>query len=224
MREAVILAAGNAWRLKPNIWTIKPLLKIMPNKTLLDYQIEWLRRYGFDHIIVTTLYDNITEYDVDYSFDEKPLGTSGSLFNARKLLSTDRVYVMNVDDIVYYNPLKLFNSGKEAIILSTHPRIRFGHIVSESDHEISRVRSFIEKPIVEDLIVNVGHYVFDVDILDSYLVERGDLERDVFPRLAKDGKLYRLFIPNLKWLTINNMKDYIRVRNELWRDKVGVER
>lgn len=213
MKEAVILAAGNSWRLKPNVWTIKPLLEIHPKKTLLDYQVEWLKEHGFDRIIVTSLHDKLTEYDVEYSLDVHPMGTSGSLYNALKTIRSKRIYVMNVDDIVNYNPMRLYTNKSKAIILCTHPKIAFGNIILDDLN--FHVIKFDEKPKMGNLIVNVGHYSFDREILDSYLVEKGDLETEVFPKLADDKKLFALFRPNLRWKSVNTLKDLIELRKEM---------
>ena len=53
MREAIILAGGEGWRLKPATWVPKPLLKIN-KKTLIDHQIYWLRSHDFENIVVAS--------------------------------------------------------------------------------------------------------------------------------------------------------------------------
>jgi NDP-sugar pyrophosphorylase family protein len=65
LREAIILAGGEGWRLKPATWVPKPLLKINKN-TLIDHQIEWLRSHDFENIIVASNRKDLTKQPVAY--------------------------------------------------------------------------------------------------------------------------------------------------------------
>ena len=60
MREAIILAGGEGWRLKPATWVPKPLLQIN-KKTLIDHQINWLRSHDFENIIVASSRTDLTK-------------------------------------------------------------------------------------------------------------------------------------------------------------------
>jgi NDP-sugar pyrophosphorylase family protein len=62
--EAIILAGGDAWQLKPNTWVPKPKLKIN-NETLISHQINWLRRHGISRIILATDSPSITDEPSD---------------------------------------------------------------------------------------------------------------------------------------------------------------
>jgi len=81
MKEAIILAGGEGWRLKPETWTPKPLLKIN-KETLLDKQISWLQARGFRNIVVASDKDGLTTLDVEYSVETNKLGTGGATMKA----------------------------------------------------------------------------------------------------------------------------------------------
>jgi NDP-sugar pyrophosphorylase family protein len=74
---------------------------------------------------------------------------------------------------------------------------------------------FEQKPPLE-FYVNAGHYVLKTDVVRKRFPERGDMELQTFQRLA-DLEMLRGYKYNGLWLTINTMKDLIRVREYFGR-------
>ena len=210
MAEAIILCGGTGWRLKPHTWIPKPLLPLLETptkKTLLDLQIEWLRKHGFERIILASNQHLETSHEVIEVIEEEKLGTGGAVKNALREVTEERVYVMNVDDIVSYNPQSLFEySDAGAAILLARPHIGFGVVKLEGDF----VTGFEEKPLL-DFYVSAGHYVFKREIIEKYFPDRGDLEREALPILAINKLLKGMKLEG-KWYTINTYKDYINVK------------
>jgi len=210
MTEAIILCGGAGWRLKPHTWIPKPLLPLLETptkKTLLDLQIEWLRKHGFERIILATNQHLETSHEVIEVIEKEKLGTGGAVKNALKGVTEERVYVMNVDDIVSYNPQNLFEySDAGAAILLARPHIGFGVVKLEGDFVIG----FEEKPLL-DFYVSAGHYVFKREIIEKYFPDRGDLEREALPILATNKLLKGMKLEG-EWYTINTYKDYINVK------------
>jgi len=115
MYECIILCGGEGWRLKPDTWVPKPLLKI-DDQSLLDRQVNWLVNHGFESVIIAASQDiaeelrpHIMEGIVKLSVEEEKLGTGGATKEAVGLCKSKRVYVMNVDDIVFYDPKELYD-------------------------------------------------------------------------------------------------------------------
>lgn len=210
MAEAIILCGGTGWRLKPHTWIPKPLLplKETPSKsTLLDLQIGWLKKYGFEKIVLASNQHLEVSHNVVQLIEKEKLGTGGAVKNALKAVSGDQVYVMNVDDIVTYNPQKLFEySDAGAAILLARPRIGFGVVNLENEYVIG----FEEKPLL-DFYVSAGHYVFKRKTIEEYFPDFGDLEREVLPVLAKKRLLKGMKLDG-EWYTINTYKDYLAVK------------
>ena len=67
------------------------------------------------------------------------------------------------------------------------------------------IEDFLEKPILEDVLMNTGIYIFDKEIL-KYLPKRGSIEKTTFKKLAKMGKL-RSYVHKGLFTTINDQKD-----------------
>ena len=80
-----------------------------------------------------------------------------------------------------------FHAAQGALVSLTavHPPSRFGVL----DLEGERVRSFAEKPALDDLWVNGAYFVMEPGIFARLSAEGCDLERDVMPALALQGEL-----------------------------------
>ena len=210
--ETIILCGGEGWRLKPDTWTPKPLLKISGQETLLDRQIRWLLEHDFTNIILAANRSFpesafFTNPAVQPCIERKKLGTGGAIKRAITLTDTEKVYIMNVDDIVFYDPKKLFEySTKGAAVLLAQPQLPFGKTTLQGDN----ITKFEDRPTLS-MWVNAGHYVFSSEIVKEYFPNEGDFEPKTMQKLAKEKHLKGLKYTG-DWLTLNTMKDLIRIR------------
>jgi NDP-sugar pyrophosphorylase family protein len=210
--EAIILCGGEGWRLKPDTWTPKPLLKVSKQETLLDRQIRWLLKHDFTNIILaanrsfpeSTFFTNP---NVQPCIERTKLGTGGAVKRALPLINIDKFYVMNVDDIVFYDPKKLYEQATAgAAILLAQPQLPFGKVIMEENW----ITDFEHRPLL-DVWVNAGHYVFSKEIVTKYFPDEGDFEPRAMREIAKAKHLKGLKYQG-EWLTLNTMKDLIRIR------------
>lgn len=207
MKEAIILAGGEGWRLKPATWVPKPLLKIN-KQTLIDHQIGWLQSYGFESIVVASDRTDLTKQSVIYSTEKDTLGTGGATKKAFSKIKGDVAYVMNIDDIVFYDPNELFDyAGKGAGILLAKPVLPFGMVSLQDGINVVRFQHRASL----DFYVNAGHYVFKKAVVEKYFPEKGDLEFTTMQRLA-DQKMLQGYTYHGMWFTLNTMKDLIQAR------------
>ena len=207
MKEAIILAGGEGWRLKPATWVPKPLLKIN-KKTLIDHQIDWLRSHDFENIIVASNRSDITSEPITYSTEKNSLGTGGATKKAFEKIKGKIAYVMNVDDLVFYDPNELFDyAGKGAGILLAKPQIPFGKVTLANGINVIR---FQHRETL-DFYVSTGHYVFKRSIVEMLFPEKGDFEFSAMQRLA-DKKMLQGYTYHGMWFTLNTMKELIDVR------------
>jgi NDP-sugar pyrophosphorylase family protein len=207
MKEAIILAGGEGWRLKPYEWMPKPLLKVN-EQTLIDLQISWLRTNGFKNIIVASDRDDLTSLPVEYSLEETKLGTGGATKKAFKKIKGDIAYVMNVDDIVFYDPFELYEYAFQgARVLLAKPRLSFGRVTLRNGTRVIRFehRSYL------DFYVSAGHHVFNREVVQRFFPDKGDFEFSTMQRLA-DRDLLQGYTYHGMWLTINTMKDLTDAR------------
>jgi len=212
VKEAIILAGGLSYRLKPYILIPKPMLSL-GKFTLLEYQILWLIKQGFKHIVIASDKDYPISFmpntiSIEYSIEEQRLGTGGALLRAYDWIIEDIAYVMNVDDIVRYNVHDLFTLSEDkysCILLSKLP-VSYG-LVRLRDNFIIR---FQEKPYLK-YWVSCGHYIFPRWIVKDYFPIKGDFEQTILPLLAEDRLLKGMKYRG-RWETINTYKEYLRVK------------
>jgi NDP-sugar pyrophosphorylase family protein len=213
-KTAVILSGGLGTRLKPFTEVIpKPLLPI-GEKAVLEIQIERLKKFGFDHIILATNYkSNYIEnffgdgsrYNVklEISKEDHPLGTAGPL----KLLENGDILSL-IDYSVFYQ----FACQKDSLLTVTIKKIiipyAFGNILFDGD----LVTNVQEKPDFTTYAL-AGIYVMKPEIL-GLIPENQYYGID---KLIKQMLLSKLPITKYElqeyWLDIGQIQDYEKAQN-----------
>jgi NDP-sugar pyrophosphorylase family protein len=140
---------------------------------------------------------NYPSAPLDYTIEEKLLGTAGGLKLALQKSESDYVVVLNCDDLVDIDLLKL-QEKKENKICVAHPVLQFGRI-----HEKDGYAIFEERPLLDDW-VSCGWYLFNREEILNYLPDKGMLEFDVFPKIK-----LRVYKHEGFWKTVNTRKDVI---------------
>ena len=222
--EAIILAGGASLRMKPQILEPKALLKI-EGVTLLGHQVRWLAKNSFSNIVIACNEeveegfaqslpdDQLKDYEsiIKMSVEHEKLGTSGAVIQACRLTSEDRVYVMNVDDLLIgHEPAEMFATlTRGAMVAISKPRFPFGQVQIRGN----LIFRFQEKPML-DMYTSVGHYLFKKAIINQYFPKEGGFEAQVLPVLAQK-RLLENYRVKAGWITINNAKDYFEALEHL---------
>ena len=180
-------------------------------ETLISHHVNWLKRHGTNRIILATDTPNlIDDPSVIYSIEKKKLGTGGAVKKAAQLATESRVYVMNVDDLVFYNPKELYKyADRGAAILLSKPKLPFGRVHTQDSYVVR-----FEQKSTLNIFVSAGHYVFKKQIIEKHFPDTGDMEQQTLQSLA-DKRILRGYRFNGLWLTINTMKELIEARNIL---------
>jgi len=217
--KAVILAGGYGKRLKPYTENVpKPLLPVA-GRSILEWQIRWLKHYGFEEILICAGYlkeklvnevGSGVKYGVrvGYVVEDEPLGTGGALKNAEHILRNDESFLLiNGDILTDLDPNELLED-LEGIYLGAIALVQLPspYGIVKFDEKTRKVISFVEKPRLMDYWINAGVYVFKREVF-NYLPERGDIEKTALPRLADDGKLKAHLFENAFWMSIDSHKD-----------------
>jgi len=160
---------------------------------------------------------------ITYSRDppEKPLGTGGPIKKAEKLLGNDSSFlVLNGDIFADVNYREIFKMHEEKNATAT---IALHKVKDPSRYGVAelakgnRIKRFIEKPPREKAptnLINAGVYVLNPEIF-KYIPKgrKVSLEREVFPKLSEEGKLYGYVFDSL-WMDIGKLEDYLKI-NEI---------
>jgi NDP-sugar pyrophosphorylase family protein len=223
-KTAVILSGGLGTRLKPFTEVIpKPLLPI-GEKAVLEIQIERLKKFGFDHIILATNYKSSyiekffgdgTRYGVklEISKEDHPLGTAGPI----KLLEnklTEPFIVMNGDilSLINYQAFYDFACSMDSLICVTIKKIivpyAFGSIIFEGD----LVTKVEEKPDLTTYAL-AGIYVMKPNIF-QLIPDNQYFGMDMLIKKMLASKMpitkYEL---HEYWLDIGQIQDYEKAQN-----------
>lgn len=215
---AAILAGGFGKRLRPYTEDApKPMIPVA-GKPLLEYQIAWLKKHGFEEIVLLVGYkkEKIIEYfgsgsrfgvKITYIVEDEPLGTGGAVKNAEHILLKESVFlVLNGDILTNLNPLQLLSkleAGRYMGVIATIPLPSpYGILELEGDN----VKGFVEKPLIKDYWINAGIYALKPEAL-RYFPDKGDLEKTAFPAMAREGLLGAVRYTNVFWKAVDTYKD-----------------
>lgn len=224
-KVAVILAGGKGTRLRPyTVAMPKPLVPI-GDKPILEIIITQLVKYGFDKIIITVNHqaDIIMAYfgdgskwgvKIEYSLEDKPLGTMGPL----KLLGENipqEFLVTNGDvlsDIDYSSFLESHKRSKKIFTIACHKRVQI------SDYGVLEVRNnvltdFREKP-ESHFMVSMGVYAVTREILD-YIPDNEYFGFDkLMLKLLEEDIEVRIHEHQGYWMDIGRPSDYEQAVND----------
>ncbi|MDG6985766.1 MAG: nucleotidyltransferase family protein [Nitrososphaerota archaeon] len=215
-------------RLRP-LTDDKPKALIPVNgRPISEYQIEWLAKEGgVDAVTFACGYkwERLKEHfgsryngvEVDYSVEEAPLGTGGGIKRALSAHKGEGALVVTNGDIITDLPLKRMTEefqnagGISASMLVVPYRSRFGVVKID---KLKTVRDFDEKPAFPDVWINGGVYVLNGNKIGKTLPEKGDIERETFPKLVTHGEL--LSYPYYgDWNYVDSIKDLMELEASL---------
>ncbi|MBI5248109.1 MAG: NTP transferase domain-containing protein [Desulfomonile tiedjei] len=225
--RAIILAGGKGTRLMPYTAVIpKPLMPVgeMP---IVEILIKQLQRTGVDRItfalghlahLVQAVVGDGEKFGVriDYSIEDKRLGTSGPLTLIHDLdetfmvLNGDVLTDLNFEDITSFH-----KSHQSTITIACHKRtvnIDYG-VIHRNGFEVTR---YEEKPKIE-LYVSMGVYVFDPAVL-KYLPQGSYLDfPDLVDRLIDRKDKVLIYPHDGIWFDLGRLEDFNMV-HEIWDD------
>lgn len=237
--KALILAGGKGTRLRPLTYKIPKGLIGVQGKTLTEWLFELLKKYGIRDIILSIGYlaDKMRDYFTDGSKfgvnieyveedPDKPLGTAGPLRLAKDMLD-DSFIVSNGDELKCINIPRMFRLHKRKNALAT---IALTTVNDPSQYGVarldgSRIVEFVEKPKKSEApsnLINSGFYIIEPEVIE--MIPKGKrcmLEKDIFPKLAREGRL-RGFPFSGQWFDTGNFERLARAR-KLWKGVIVEE-
>jgi mannose-1-phosphate guanylyltransferase len=204
-KTAVILAGGKGTRLQPITYEIPKPLILVHDKTLLEHAFDLFKKYGIKNIIISIGYkgDKIKAaigngkrfgVNITYVEEDKPLGTAGPLKLAQHLL-TESFIVCNADELKELDLSDMYLSHKDSNALATVAltTVDDPSVYGVAKMQGNKILEFIEKPKKDEApsnLINAGLYILEPEVIDYIGEGYQMLEKDVFPKLAKEGKLY----------------------------------
>ena len=223
--KAVLLAGGLGTRLAPYTAVLpKPLMPI-GDKPILDIVIRQLKHQGVKEVIlaVNHMAELLMSYfgdgeriglPIQYSREEKPLGTAGPLGLLQNI--EDSFIVMNGDILTNLNFSNLVDNHHASNSIATMGVCR--RIVETDlgvvEFDVNDVlTSYLEKPTYEHW-VSMGIYVFQPRVLE--FIQPGqhlDLP-DLMNMLISSGETINCFRHEGYWLDIGRLEDYEKAQSD----------
>ena len=208
MIKAVIMAGGKGTRISSVASDIpKPMIKI-GGKPVLEHEIECLKAQGFLDIIITVshLGSQIIDYfgdgkkfgvNIEYYYEEKPLGNAGALYEIKDKLS-DTFLLLNADSLFnvdFQRFLKYHEEKKALATLLTHPNSHpfdSGLIFTDNNQSVIKwLSKEDERPRWYKNRVNAGLHILSKELLTKRPdTEKVDLDRQILKPLSGTGTMF----------------------------------
>ena len=221
----MILCGGFGKRLRPITETVpKPLVEIKDDYAILDKQLFDFKSAGVEdvYLLAGFLHEKIEErygdeykgIRIHYVIEDEPLGTLNAIRLGMNAIGEEKQCIIRNGDIVSDINLKRMKeigekSSLPVTMFITQMKSPYGIVEINGD----RLTSFKEKPILEDYYINGGIY-FTKGKLDFGEFEIGDIEKTLFPLLAKENNLGYYKEDGLFWIAVDTSKDLETVQKE----------
>jgi mannose-1-phosphate guanylyltransferase len=203
------------------------------HRPMIEWVVGHLADHGVDEAILSLGYkpdafieafpdDLCNGVRITYAVEPEPLDTAGAIRFAALEAGVDDTFIVVNGDVLTdldIDALVRFHraSGAEGTIHLTpvEDPSMFGVVPTDDD---GRVVAFIEKPSRDEAPtnqINGGTYVFEPSVLGRIAGDRRvSIERDVFPVMADEGRLYALATDDY-WLDTGTPEQYLKANLDL---------
>jgi NDP-sugar pyrophosphorylase family protein len=225
MRQAVILAGGQATRLRPYTENRPKAMVEVAGAPIIEHQLRWLAESGVTHVVASVGYraeviqDHLGDgarfgLDVAYAVEEEPLGRGGGLKLAARRLphAGEGWFGLNGDILARFSLAELTAQHRRLGSLATIALAPYRSSWGVAELEGELITGFVQSPKLPYWI-NAGIYAMEPEVVDL-LPDRGDQEDSTFPDLAASRKLGAFKIEGY-WRGIDTAKDVKEASAEL---------
>lgn len=234
--KAIILAGGQATRLKPITDTIPKVLVPIDGKPLLRYILRWLEQNNINDIVVKAHYfpDQIVDeliksfsknYAIGFAYEGTPLGTAGAVKELegefRKTFAVIYGDILTTLDLKKMYEQHLKSKAVMTIAVTKCDRQDAGKVVIDSDNYL---KSFHEKdPNVNSQWINMGIYIMETEVLQIIPQGKSDFALDTIPTLLKNKQLVSAFKFDGYYNDVGTMERYNQANQDVKSGKLGVD-
>lgn len=238
--QAVVMAGGEGSRLRPITSTRpKPLVPVV-NRPIIWHVLRLLKKHNFTESYITLHYlaDQIMTafgeqsnmgLPINFSFEDKPLGTAGSvkalegsLNGPFIVMSGDVMTDFNLSELVSFHKKK--GAGVTIGLARVENPLEYGVVLSDGE---GRVTKFLEKPSWSDVFsetVNSGIYIIEPELLKEIEPEKPyDFSKELFPRLLRKGEPIYAHTLEGYWCDVGIPSQYITAHYDILSGKTKVE-
>lgn len=230
--KAVILAGGLGTRLRPITYEIpKPLIPVK-KKPIINHLIDLFHKHDIEKIGVLASRSHERDFEkwrdvwkeempdekIELFYEETPRGTFGGMELLKDWIGEESFVLTNGDELKDFdlNQLREFHASHDGIASIWMVEVPNAHEYGVPILDGMKITEFLEKPEhPPSNFINSGLYVFDPEVFDyvDFSQEQISTERDIFPRLAKEGKLFGHKIEG-RWFDCGNLERWEKAIRE----------
>ncbi len=230
-KKAVILAGGRGTRLKPLTYEIPKALIPIHDRTLTEHLLDLFKRHEVKDIVMSVghmkekikaHFQDGTRFGVRMSYieEDEPLGTAGCLRLGKDILN-ETFILSNGDELKNIDIDEMFQFHKQNNATVT---IALTTVSDPSQYGVaklsgSRILEFVEKPKPKEApsnLINSGFYIIEPELIELIPEGKVSIEKDIFPKLAEEGKLFGYPFSG-QWFDTGNIERYEKAIKE-WKD------
>jgi len=225
--QAIILAGGLGTRLRNVVPDIPKVMASVNNQPFLNYLLNFLSKNNIKNVILATgyLHHKLEAYyrtsykniKIDYSVENKLLGTGGAIKKAFGKVSLEDVLIMNGDSFFEVNIGEMFIMHKNStsdLTMALKPMYnisRYGSVKIDN----TKVISFEEKKKQKFGYINGGVYLANKFLFDKFeLPDKFSFEEDFLKRFTSKLEIYA-FISDTYFIDMGIPEDYEKAQNEM---------
>jgi NDP-sugar pyrophosphorylase family protein len=227
--RAAIVAGGLGTRLKQVVSEVPKCMALIAGRPFLEYQVNWLAAQGIYDIVLCLGYKSemVKGYfkdgaafgvRIEYSIEDKPLGTAGALSLARYLLPSTFL-MLNGDTFVDFRVEDALGTHKAngAVLSMATVYVKdvapYGEVIMDQDR---RLLTFCEKGRNREGLINAGIYVIEKKILEDIpMGQNYSLEKEILPSLLEQEQPVYGFVHQGYFLDIGTPENYERAQKEI---------
>ena len=208
------------------------------NKPILEHTLDRLKKFQLKNVILTLNYkSNIIkhyfkdgskmEMDINYSVENSPLGTAGSVKKAEKylndtfmVLSGDVVSDMNFQKVMDFHQKK--NALATVVLTKVADPTHLGIAVLNEEQEIT---DYLEKPERDKVfsnIANTGVYILEPEIFNYFDDFPGEIDfsNHIFPKLIEEKAGIYGYVFDGYWNDIGRPETYLKATYDILNRKI----
>lgn len=221
-REAIILAGGFGTRLREVVADVPKPIAPIAGQPFLNYILKYLKHFGFEKVVLSVGYqgekihelygDEFEGIQLEYAFEDEPLGTGGAIKFSMEKTSAEEVLVLNGDTFFEVDLDELYELHESLlgdvtmVLREVEKPDRYGTVVLG---EYSRVNQFNEKQEgLDSGLINGGVYLIDRGAFELVpLEQKFSIEQDFYAKYLKEIKLHG-YISTGYFIDIGIPEDY----------------
>ena len=229
--DCIILCGGLGKRLQGVVSDVPKVMAQVNGRPFLDYLVEYLKSQRFERIVLCTGYkaDLVEKYyrehdfgvTIDFSTENKPLGTGGAVRNAQAIISSDPFFVLNGDSFCSadFQAFFDFHKNKKSLASLLVSRVQKGKDFGclRLDEECQIVDFQEKNEGSGERLVNAGIYCFNQEVFSCMPDKKTfSLENDLFPSLL--GNRFYGHRVDREFMDIGTPQRYESVKQKLKKD------